>query len=98
MIQTWSSVTLDALQSLWHGFVSFVPNLIGAGIVIIIGWLISVWIGKLVALILRKAKFDAVFEKNKWQEAMEKADLKMEMSDFIGAIVKWVLAIVFLLS
>jgi len=98
MIQTWSSVTLDALQNLWHGFVGFIPNLIGAGIVIIIGWLISVWIGRLIALILRKAKLDAAFEKTKWQEALEKAEFKMDMSDFIGAIIKWVLVIVFLLA
>lgn len=98
MIQTWSSVTLGALQSFWSGLISFVPKLIGAAIVFIIGWLISVWIGKLIALLLRKAKFDTIFEKTKWQEAMEKAEFKMEMSEFVGALIKWVLIIVFLLA
>lgn len=98
MIQAWSSVTLGALQGFWGGFISFVPKLIGAAIVFIIGWLIAVWIGKLIALILKKAKFDSIFEKAKWQEAMEKAELKMDMSEFVGSLIKWILIIVFLLA
>lgn len=98
MIQTWSSITLSALQNFWQGFIALIPKLIGAGIVLIVGWLVSVWIGKIIVLILKKAKFDSVFEKTKWEEAMKKADFKMDMSEFIGAIVKWVLVIVFLLA
>ncbi len=98
MIQDWSSVTLGALQSFWGGFINFVPKLIGAVIVFVIGWLIAVWIGKIIALLLKKAKFDSIFAKAKWQEAMEKAEFKMDMSEFVGSLVKWILIIVFLLA
>ncbi|MDD5433547.1 MAG: hypothetical protein PHE77_02745 [Candidatus Pacebacteria bacterium] len=98
MIQSWSSVTLDALQGFWQGFIGFIPNLIGAAIILIIGWLIAIWVGKLIALLLNKAKFDVVFEKTKWQEALEKAEFKMDMSEFVGSLIKWVLIIVFLLA
>ncbi|MFH0739656.1 MAG: hypothetical protein V1819_00880 [bacterium] len=96
MIQDWSTVTLGALQSFWGGIASFVPKLIGAAIIFIIGWLIAVWVGKLLTMVLKKAKFDSIFVKAKWQEAMEKADFKMEMSEFVGALIKWILIIVFL--
>jgi len=98
MIQDWSTITLGALQNFWAGFLSFIPNLIGAAIVFIVGWLIALWIGKIIALLLKKVKFDSIFAKAKWQEAMEKAELKMEMSDFIGSLIKWILIIVFLLA
>lgn len=98
MVQNWSGITLDALQNLWQGFLNFIPNLIGAIIIFVVGWIISVWIGKLVAEILKRIKFDKIFEKTKWEEAMEKAELKVSMSSFIGGIVKWVLVIVFLLA
>ena len=98
MVQDWSTVTIEALQNLWRGFVQFIPKLIGAIVVFIIGWFVSVWIGKLVAEILKRIGLDKIFEKTKWQAAMEKADFKMKMSEFIGAIVKWVLIIVFLLA
>lgn len=98
MVQDWSLITLDALQKLWQGFIKFIPQLIGAIIVFVVGWFISVWIGKLVVEILKRLRFDKIFEKAKWEEVLEKAEFKMKMSDFIGSIVKWVLVIVFLLA
>ncbi len=97
-IQSWSYITISALQNLWRGFISFLPTLIAALIVFVVGWFISVWVGRLIAEILKRIKLDKIFEKNKWQEALEKADLKMRMSEFIGAIIKWMLVIVFLLA
>lgn len=98
VIQNWSTVTLEALQKLWQGFLDFIPKLIGALVVFIIGWFIAVWIGKLITEVLKRAKFDKIFEKTKWEEALEKAEVKVKMSAFIGGIVKWVLVIVFLLA
>ncbi len=96
-IQDWSSITVQALQNLWEGFLKFLPKLIGALIIFIVGWFIAVWVGKLIAEVLKRLRFDRLFEKTKWDEALRKADFKMKMSDFIGGIVKWVLVIVFLL-
>ena len=77
MIQDWYSITSQALQDLWQGFIKFIPQLIGALIVFIIGWFISVWIGKFIAEILKRIKFDRIFEKSKWDEALTKARLKL---------------------
>lgn len=98
IIQDWSEITLKSLQNLWEGFIGFIPQLIGALIVFIVGWFISVWIGRFIAEILKRLKLDRIFEKTKWQSAFEKAEFKVSVSDFIGGIVKWVLAIVFLLA
>ena len=98
MILDWYSVTIDALQNLWQGFVEFVPALIGAIVVFGIGWFISVFLGKIVAEILKKIRFNQIFEKGNWDEALAKADIKVDASAFIGAIVKWVFAIVFLMA
>lgn len=98
MVQDWTTVTWQALQSLWQGFLSFIPKIAGAIIIFVVGWFISVWIGKLVAEILKKLRVDRIFEKSKWEETLQKAEFKMKMSDFIGGIVKWVLIIVFLLA
>jgi len=95
---SWLDITINALKDLWQGFLNFIPDLIGAIIVFVIGWFISVGVGKLIAKILVKLKFNKVFEKTGWKEALEKAELKVDAAGFIGAIVKWVLVIVFLLA
>ncbi len=96
MTLDWYSVTLRALQGLWQGFLIFIPNLVGALVIFIIGWFIAVGIGKLISEILKRIKFNRVFERGNWKEALEKAELKIDASGFIGAICKWILAIVFL--
>lgn len=96
IVTNWLDTTVLALQNLWTGFVGFIPNLIGALVVFIIGWIISLAFGKLVSEVLKKIKFNSIFEKGGWDVALKKAEIKVDASDFIGAIVKWVLAIVFL--
>ncbi len=93
--QSWAETTTQGLQDLWKGFLNFTPDLIGALVVFIIGWIVAVFVGKLVAEILARAKFDQIFERGVWKTALEKAELDGKASAFIGAIIKWILALVF---
>ncbi len=97
MPQDWISITYGALLGAWEGFIAFVPTLIGAIIVFVVGWLISVAVGRVIATILHRMQFNKLFEHAHWQEAMKKAELQTDPSEFIGAIFKWVLVVVFLL-
>ena len=96
MVQDWYIITYESLQNLWQGFLNFIPSLLAAIIVFVIGWLIAEAIGKLIARILKTLKLDQIFEKANWREALEAAEIKINISDFIGTIIKWVLVIVFL--
>lgn len=94
----WITVTVQALQDLWVGIVKFIPAIVGAVVVFVIGWFISVLVGKLITEVLKKAKFNKVFEKGNWKSAFDRAGIKVDASGFVGAVVKWVLVIVFLLA
>jgi len=98
VIIDWFDITAKALENLWFGIIGFIPELIGAIIVFLIGWLISVAIGKVVAEVLKRLKFNRIFEKGGWQKALEKAEIKVDAAEFVGAICKWVLMIVFLVA
>lgn len=98
MVADWGYITVLALQNLWQGFISFLPALLGALIVFIIGWFIALGVGKLIAEILTRVKFNKIFEKGGWNDAFKRAELKVNPSQFLGAIVKWILVIVFLLA
>lgn len=91
-------ITRDALIDLWQGFIVFIPRLIGALIVFLVGWLVAVGVGKLATEILRRLKFNQLFERGSWKKALERAEVKVDPSGFIGAIFKWVLLIVFLVA
>jgi hypothetical protein len=98
MVADWASVTIEALQDLWYGFLNFIPSLIGAIIVFVIGWFLAVGVGRLVSEVLRKLRFNRIFQKGSWKEALEKAEFKVDASEFVGVVIKWILVIVFLLA
>jgi len=102
MVRTWPvewySVTYEALSGLWRGFLFFLPKLFGALIVFVIGWIISGGIGRLVTEILKRLRFNEIFERTGWSEAFKRAELETNISEFLGAIVRWVLVFVFLLA
>ncbi|MBU2539832.1 hypothetical protein KJ786_01575 [Patescibacteria group bacterium] len=85
------------IQPFLKELVSFLPQLIIAIIVFVIGYIISVGIGRFITELLKGLKFNRLFEKEGWQKAIEKADIKVDPSAFIGAIVKWIFVIVTLL-
>lgn len=93
----WSAITVQAFSNVWQGTVEFLPKLVIGLIVFILGWLVSSWIGKIIARILRQISFDKIFERSGWRQALEGADIKVSPSEFVGAIIKWILVIVFLM-
>ena len=94
MLRNWSIITYGVLEDTLRGFLMFLPKLIGALTIFVIGWFISVGIGRLVSEILKKLRFNQIFERNNWKEALEKAEIKVNPSDFTGGICKWILVIV----
>ena len=97
-VQDWYLVTISSLQALWEGFINFMPQFVGALVIFAVGWILASAVGKLVSEVLKRAKFNQLFERGGWKEALEKAELKADASEFIGGIFKWVLVIVFLLA
>lgn len=98
IVYSWAETTIIALQNLWQVFLNFIPQLIGAIIVFLVGWIFAIGVGRLVAEILSRLSLDKLFKQTGWTEALEKADLKVNASAFIGGIVKWILVVVFLLA
>ena len=92
----WYGVTILALQNLWQGVVRFIPALVGALLVFGVGWAFSVGVGKLVADVLKRLRFNHLVDRGSWKKAMDRADLRVDTAEFLGAIIKWVLVIVFL--
>src|SRR5579863_5996808 len=94
---TYSDWVLSIVQPFLQNLVGFIANLVLAIVVFVIGYLISVAIGRIIAEILKSVRFNKLFEKEGWKKALERANVHVNPSEFIGAIFKWVFVIVSLL-
>lgn len=98
VVQSWTEVITVSLQTLWSGFIGFLPNLLGAIIIFIIGWLIAVVLAKLAAQVIRVLRVDRILGKMGFKRSLERANLKLDSGKFIGELVKWFFIIVFLMA
>lgn len=97
-IQTWGEAVSSSLLNLWLGFASFLPLLIGAVVVFIVGLIIASVLGKAVERILKAAQVDRAMEKFGAQGKLKMIGIDSGLSGFMGLLVKWFLVIVFLMA
>jgi len=94
---TYNEWILSIIQPFLQQLVSFIANLVLAVVVFIVGYLISNGIGRIITEILKSIRFNKLFEKEGWDKALQRANVNVNPSEFIGAIFKWVFVIVSLL-
>ena len=98
LVQTWGDVLVLSFQQLWGGVVVFVPKLIIALVVFIIGWIIAVALGKVVEQIIKALKVDTALKSLGMEEPISRAGMKLDSGAFIGALVRWFFILVFVLA
>jgi hypothetical protein len=92
------STTGDTILTLWNSGKLLVINLLGALIIFLIGWLVAIIIGKMVEEVLKRLQFNTIFEKGSFKKVLDKEDLKINPSAFVGVVIKWVLILAFLMA
>ncbi len=98
MIETWSEVLSRSFQDLWHGVIAFVPELVVAILIIVIGWLIGALIGRVIAQIIRSLRVDEGLRKAGIEDTLARGGIVLNAGGFIGALVKWFIIVVFLVA
>lgn len=66
-------------------------------LVMLIGWLLSGGIGQIVKALLDKIRLNKALKRMGWEEALWKADIKLDASGFLAEIIKWVFIVIFLM-
>src|SRR3989338_882100 len=87
--ESYQSVTLAALQNLYDKFISWAPNLLAAVVVLILGWLLAIFLSKLVLKVLEAVKIDSLANQLGLESLAERAGRKLSLSGLGAWIVKW---------
>ena len=98
IVQTWGDVLNNSFQELWMGVVLFVPKLIIALVIFIIGWGVAVALGKVVEQIVKALKVDVALKSVGAEEPLERAGMKLNAGEFLGGLVRWFVILVFVLA
>ena len=98
LLSTWGDVLTLSFQNLWVGVVEFVPNLVVALVILIVGWLIGALLGRAVWQILKSLKVDDALRRAGFESVLHRGGVRLDSGAFVGALVKWFVIVVFLIA
>lgn len=88
----------ESFNNLLWAAVNFLPSLILAIIIFVIGWFLGVLVGRVVSQAIRAIKVDHALKAAGVEEVVNRAGWSLNSGEFIGSLVKWFVIIVFLLA
>ncbi|SRR5258708_5855905 len=90
---TYQSTIVDSLQSLFYRIVGFLPNILAAIIVLLVGWMIAIFLAKVVQKFLVTIKIDSVANRLGLEHLARRAGRHLSVSGFGEWLVKWFILI-----
>jgi hypothetical protein len=75
---------------------AYLPILLGALIILIVGWIVAKVIRRVVDFLLKTVRFDAMADKTGISEVLRKGDLKITAREVVSGLVYWLIMIMVL--
>ncbi len=93
-----TDIVRESLLTLWTNVAAFVPKLVAAVVVFLIGWLIAVLLGRVAFHVIKVLQINRALEGLGFGGAMERGGLKLDAPKFFDELVKWFFIVVFLMA
>lgn len=97
-VQTWGEAIATSLIDLWVRFLEFMPTLIGALLVFLLGLVVASVFGKVVERIVKALRVDNAISHLNIDEKLKRHGIDTTFSHFFGQLVQWFLVLVFLMA
>jgi len=98
LLNTWGEVLTLSFQNLWVGVLNFVPNLVIAIIILVLGWLVGVLFGRAIWQVFKSLKVDDALRRAGFESFVQRGGIELDSGAFIGGLVKWFVIVIFLVA
>ena len=96
-INEWKELTFNSLITMGRDIASALPKIIGALIILVIGWLVTKIVLFVLGKVLKLAKMDKLSDKINEMDLFGKGGFKLDIIKIVLGFVKWLLLLVFLI-
>ncbi|MBC8283748.1 MAG: mechanosensitive ion channel [Nitrospinae bacterium] len=97
-VEMWKETFISVIGKLWTEIALFTPNLVGALVILILGYFVSKLLKVIVSTFLRKIQIDLASEKVGIKESLSKTGITITPSEIVGKIVFWIFMLTFVIS
>ena len=97
-LDLWTQSLVTAMTALWTKVANFIPNLFGALVVLLLGFVVAKLLDTLLSKLLAKLGLDRLMGGTGLTKLLSRAGLQVPISTLIGKIVYWFVLLIFLVS
>ena len=94
----WNAILVQPIQSFFNQLMGFLPSLVGALLILLVGWIIAKAIEGLVVQVLKAARVDKLAEQIQLADVLTKGGIRRRFSELIGALIYWLVMLVVLIA
>jgi small-conductance mechanosensitive channel len=98
MFAQWKDALSSSSSNVLDRMVNFLPNLLGAVIILVIGWLLAMLLEKLLNRVLKLIGLQKLFELVRIETVVKKAKFGIDSVGIISALVKWTILVITFLA
>jgi hypothetical protein len=94
-VATWGEAIFVALTNALNDLLLFLPRLLGALLILLVGWLIAKAVEALVAKGLRAVRFNQVADRAEIDQFLDRAGVRLDPASVVGKLAYWFLLLIF---
>jgi len=92
----WENLIVDPIRQMLTRIMAYIPVLLGALIILIVGWIVAKAIRRIVDGLLKVTRFDTLADKTGISRILKKGDLKISAREVVSRLVYWLIIIMVL--
>ena len=92
----WGNLIVDPVREMLTRIMSYLPVLLGALVILVVGWIVAKAIRRIVDWLLKTVNFDTMADKAGISEVLRKGNLKTTAREVVSGLVYWLIMIMVL--
>lgn len=97
-VNNWQEAFLLATSNILTNVLSYLPAILAALLVFLVGIVLAKWARKLTVKVLEKVKLSAIIKKSGFEPFLRKAEVQVKIEEVLGGLVKWLIILVFFIT
>lgn len=93
-----ANVIQASFADLWYTILQFLPSILAAVIIFIIGWIVGVVLYRVVEQVVKVLRVDDALKAAGVNEVTREAGFSLNIGAFLGTLVQWFVVVVFLVA
>lgn len=98
MAYTWQEAFILAMSDTLTNVLSFIPTIVAALAVFLVGLLVAKWLRTLTIKLLQTVKLSTLVRKSGFEPFLKKAEITARVEDILGGLVRWLILLVFFIA